>query len=197
MIHTPHNKILFRYGEFSYLDPTYLYEYNNTWKDQLSRFTVNGVVEEFEYDNIGLPTQYRNQPMAWNNRNQLSNYNGVTFTYDGTGMRLSKGSTTFEYEGDRLLSESRNGTAVLGTTIGLLGALVIGGLVAVGVGIAGAIAIYYLGDAVDYIYEKFKEWIFEKNNYLSNAFIGKTFRIIFCCSFGTTSYIRTINSLIR
>ena len=29
------------------------------------------------------------------------------------------------------------------------------------IGIAGAVAIYYLGEAVDYFYEKFKEWIFE------------------------------------
>lgn len=45
--------------------------------------------------------------------------------------------------------------------ISLILSMVIGGFVAVGVGIAGAVAIYYLGEAVDYIYEKFKEWIFE------------------------------------
>ena len=68
--------------------------------------------------------------MAWTNRNLLADYKNVLFTYDGTGMRLAKstyveiidddgtqrreitGTTTFDYEGDRLLSESRNGTPI-------------------------------------------------------------------------------------
>ena len=41
MIHTPHNKILFRYGEFSYLDPTYLYEYNRNNKKVLGNILSN------------------------------------------------------------------------------------------------------------------------------------------------------------
>ena len=117
-------------GVFLSIDKTYVFSYNNSWKDQLTKLTVNGVAEEFEYDNIGLPTKYRNQPMAWNNRNLLADYKNVLFTYDGTGMRLAKstyveiidddgtkrreitGTTTFDYEGDRLLSESRNGAII-------------------------------------------------------------------------------------
>ena len=43
------------------LDKTYVYEYNNSWKDQLSKLTVNGVEEQFVYNNIGLPTKYRSK----------------------------------------------------------------------------------------------------------------------------------------
>ncbi len=42
-----------------------------------------------------------------------------------------------------------------------LTAFAVGGGVAFVVGIAGAVAIYYLGVGVDLLYEEFKEWLFE------------------------------------
>ncbi len=51
--------------------------------------------------------------------------------------------------------------AIGGTSVGFLGALAIGGSVAVAVGIAGAVAIYYFGEAIDYGWEWFKEQLFE------------------------------------
>ena len=53
------------------------------------------------------------------------------------------------------------GATIFGTTIGFLGAFAIGGGVAVLVGIAGSVAIYYLGEGADWLYEKIKEEIFE------------------------------------
>ena len=53
------------------------------------------------------------------------------------------------------------GATMFGTTVGFLGAFAIGGGVAVVVGIAGAVAIYYLGEGIDWLYGKVKEWVFE------------------------------------
>ena len=53
------------------------------------------------------------------------------------------------------------GTSIMGITIGLGGALIIGGAVTVLVGIAAAVLIYYLGVGADILYERLKEWIFE------------------------------------
>ena len=53
------------------------------------------------------------------------------------------------------------GDSFFGTTIGFVGAFAIGGGVAVLVGVTGAVAIYYLGEGADSLYEKFKEWLFE------------------------------------
>jgi hypothetical protein len=53
------------------------------------------------------------------------------------------------------------GANVFGTTVGLLGSIAIGGGVAVLVGVAGAVAIYYLGEEIDLLYEKIKKEIFK------------------------------------
>lgn len=53
------------------------------------------------------------------------------------------------------------GTTVFGTTIGFIGAFAIGGGVAVLVGIAGAVAIYYLGELLDYGWSELKKALFE------------------------------------
>lgn len=53
------------------------------------------------------------------------------------------------------------GATVFGTTIGFVGALAIGGGVAVLVGIAGAVAIYYLGEWLDDGWNWLKKQIFE------------------------------------
>ena len=45
--------------------------------------------------------------MSWSNIKQLKSYKGNSFTYDGAGMRLSKNSIQYTYDGDRLLKEDR------------------------------------------------------------------------------------------
>ena len=50
--------------------------------------------------------------MSWSNIKQLKSYKGNSFTYDGAGMRLSKNSIQYTYDGDRLLKEDRNGTPI-------------------------------------------------------------------------------------
>ena len=53
------------------------------------------------------------------------------------------------------------GTTVFGTTIGFIGAFAIGGGVAFLLGIAGALAIYFLGEKIDDGWEWLKKQIFE------------------------------------
>ena len=50
--------------------------------------------------------------MSWSNIKQLKSYKGNSFTYDSAGMRLSKNSIQYTYDGDRLLKEDRNGTPI-------------------------------------------------------------------------------------
>ena len=59
------------------------------------------------------------------------------------------------------LGVAAGGAAIASLGVGLLGAFAIGGGVAVLVGVAGASAIYYLGEGLDWLYGKFKEWLFE------------------------------------
>ena len=49
------------------------------------------------------------------------------------------------------------GHFAIATAVGLVS----GGIVAGGIGLAGAIALYWLGEGADWFYEKIKEWIFE------------------------------------
>lgn len=53
------------------------------------------------------------------------------------------------------------GLTIFGTTIGFIGALAIGGAVSLVVGFVGAVAIYYLGELIDYGWEWLKKQIFE------------------------------------
>lgn len=58
---------------------------------------------------FGRPTLYKNKTLAWN-KNELTQYDGVTFIYDGYGRRTSKSSANrsveYKYIGDILLEET-------------------------------------------------------------------------------------------
>ena len=57
------------------------------------------------YNGIGNPTIYRGGGMTWTRVNQMTQYGNVTYTYGADGVRISKGNTTYKYDGDKLLSE--------------------------------------------------------------------------------------------
>ena len=102
------------------LDNEYEYVYNSVYKDQLLKIVKktneNNCLctseESFSYDNIGNPTIYKKYLMSWGNVNRLTGYRGNTFSYDASGMRLSKNDIQYTYDGDRLLKETRNGKTI-------------------------------------------------------------------------------------
>lgn len=53
------------------------------------------------------------------------------------------------------------GAIGLGFTGSLIAGLVVGGIVAIGIGVAGAYAIYYIGGLIDDVWERLKKQIFE------------------------------------
>ena len=86
--------------------------YNTGRRDQLTGIAINGDSQSFTYNSIGLPTVYRGKNLTWNQRNLLGRFDGNTFTYDATGMRLTKNGITYEYFGNNLIKETR-GTDVI------------------------------------------------------------------------------------
>jgi hypothetical protein len=86
--------------------------YNTSRKDLLTGITINGDSQSFTYNSIGLPTVYRGKNLTWNVRNLLGKYDTTSFTYDATGMRLTKNNITYEYFGNNLIKETR-GTDVI------------------------------------------------------------------------------------
>jgi len=88
------------------------YAYTDTnWKDLLTSYDGQAIT----YDAIGNPTSYRGYTMGWSNGRELTLLSGnginATFTYDASGLRLSKtvGSTTtvYEYVDGKLLYEKK------------------------------------------------------------------------------------------
>ena len=101
--------------------------YNTSvWGDQLLQIDIGGNVpcgedqtcwcissENFSYNSIGNPTYYRNKTLEWGKVNQLTYFDGNTFTYDAAGIRTSKNdSITYEYHGDQLHKETRGSTTI-------------------------------------------------------------------------------------
>ena len=85
---------------------------------------------------------------------RLTSFGGKAISYNINGCPIS--STAGIAAGSAAV-----GTTIFGTTVGFLGAFAIGGGVAVLIGIAGAVAIYFLGEGADWLYDKLKEGIFE------------------------------------
>ena len=84
---------------------TYNYAYDDSFHDVLTGwngYQINSV--------LGYPVQYKGNALQWSNR-KLYRYGGTTFTYDADNVRYTKTSgsttTTYYYEGSRLLAEKR------------------------------------------------------------------------------------------
>ncbi|MCL2621622.1 MAG: RHS repeat-associated core domain-containing protein [Firmicutes bacterium] len=84
---------------------TYTYDINN--QDRLTSY--NG--ETCAYDDLGNPTTYRNKAAVWENVGQLKSLDGVSFTYNGFGLRTQKQqgnkTVTYSWQGGLLVSEQR------------------------------------------------------------------------------------------
>ena len=94
-------------GDLGTVNKTILYGYSNDgkqgWNNLLTSVDLNGdgVVttnEQITYDEIGNPTSYLGNSLAWDGR-QLTSYNGISYSYDADGIRASKtvGNTKTEY----------------------------------------------------------------------------------------------------
>ena len=75
-------------------------------RDRLMEY--NG--EQFEYDEIGNPTIYRNNVLVWEKGRQLKSFGNIAnYTYNASGVRIGKtvGSTTTQYylDGTRVLAQ--------------------------------------------------------------------------------------------
>ncbi len=92
----------------------YTLDYDNN--NRLISFTKTvglNTPETFSCNNysFGRPALYKNKSLAWD-KNELIQYDGVAFTYDGYGRRTSKSSTSlnrsvsYKYIGDILLEET-------------------------------------------------------------------------------------------
>ena len=91
----------------------YVFSYDNN--NRLTSFTKTvglNSPETFSCSgySFGRPTTYKNKTLVWD-KNELTQYDGVTFAYDGYGRRTSKSSTSlgrsisYLYLGDTLLEE--------------------------------------------------------------------------------------------
>ncbi len=68
------------------------------------KFTSDGANLQTEYDAVGNPTTYRGKTATWQGR-KLTSLGGVTFTYDGSGRRLTKNSESYTYDSsDRVVA---------------------------------------------------------------------------------------------
>ena len=92
--------------------------------------------------------------------------NPISFAYNSSVSNVETGIGTY-YAGIGVgkaavgLGIVAGGAAITYLGVGFAGALAIGGGVAVVVGIAGAVAIYYLGELLDYGWSELKKALFE------------------------------------
>ena len=101
-------------GDTESFDKTITYTYDEgCWGDKLKVYNK----KDIEYDTIGNPTKYRDDfEFSWSNGRQLNRLKQgdleVRYTYDDTGLRLSKTVNgveyTYLYEGGLLVQETRD-----------------------------------------------------------------------------------------
>lgn len=75
--------------------------------------------ENFSYNFVGNPTEYRGKEASWLYTKYLIGYNGVTFGYNGAGQRVSKGNITFTYDSEGNLVHQSDGLEYLYDANGL------------------------------------------------------------------------------
>lgn len=98
----------------SKLDSSTVYAFSYDNNNRLTSFTKTvglNTPETFSFNgySFGRPTTYKNKTLVWD-KNELTQFDGVTFTYDGYGRRTAKSSTNrsaeYKYIGDTLLEET-------------------------------------------------------------------------------------------
>lgn len=83
-----------------------IYSYD---KDKLISYNS----DEFEYDNIGNPTYYRNKFAEWSKGKLLTYFDGNTFEYDGQRRRIKKNNISFYYDSQNRLIKQSDGLEFL------------------------------------------------------------------------------------
>ena len=86
--------------------PSVSYTYETTgWKDQLTSFNGQSII----YDEIGNPTTYKGNNLAWTHVRRLASYGANTFEYGADGIRTKKNDITYALDGNKILRETDGG----------------------------------------------------------------------------------------
>ena len=106
------NEYAYTTGALGNITKTIPYAYTDTnWKDKLTSYDGQTIT----YDEIGNPLSYRGYTMGWSNGRELTSLSGngleATYTYDASGLRLSKTvngvKTEYQYEDGKLIYEKK------------------------------------------------------------------------------------------
>ena len=76
--------------------------------------------ETFVYDTLGNPVMYRGKVLSWYRARLLTNFGGISFTYDALGRCTQMGENTIAYDHNGNIVEA-NGLRVLYDHTGILG----------------------------------------------------------------------------
>ncbi len=79
--------------------------------------------EEFSYNNFGSPTIYRGKALQWSYGKVLTNCDGVSFVYDGTGRRVNKNTISYVYDSAGNLIAQSNGLQFINDNSGVAGVI--------------------------------------------------------------------------
>lgn len=77
----------------------------------------------FTYNNFGSPTVYRGKALQWSYGKVLTNYDGVSFVYDGTGRRVNKNAINYVYDSAGNLIAQSNGLEFIYDNSGVAGVI--------------------------------------------------------------------------
>ena len=106
------NEYAYTTGTLGSATNTISYSYTDTnWRDKLTSYNGQAIT----YDEIGNPISYRGYTMGWSNGRELTSLSGngltATYTYDASGLRLSKTvngvKTEYEYQDGKLMYEKK------------------------------------------------------------------------------------------
>ncbi len=112
------------------------YEYSSKSKEELSEKICNHFTydydgdrltnyngELFTYNNFGSPTVYRGKALQWSYGKVLTNCDGVSFVYDGTGRRVNKNTISYVYDSAGNLIAQSNGLEFIYDNSGVAGVI--------------------------------------------------------------------------
>ena len=133
----PLNKtVLYAYDTNGNITERCEYEYSSKSREELSEKICNHFTydydgdrltnyngELFTYNNFGSPTVYRGKALQWSYGKVLTNYDGVSFVYDGTGRRVNKNTISYVYDSAGNLIAQSNGLQFIYDNSGVAGVI--------------------------------------------------------------------------
>ncbi len=131
----PLNKtVLYAYDTNGNITERCEYEYSSKSREELSEKICNHFTydydgdrltnyngELFTYNNFGSPTVYRGKALRWSYGKVLTNCDGVSFVYDGTGRRVNKNTISYVYDSAGNLIAQSNGLQFIYDNSGVAG----------------------------------------------------------------------------